>query len=745
MRLARAKNGWSRFDANGVTTQLTLDALGRVKQRDIIGGPAAGTHTFEWDTIKAGLLSSSTANGVKKTYSYNTALQPLTESVEIDGVARTVNYQYDTGIGRLKGLQYPNGLTIAYEYNATGYLQKIKNAATGYTYKNITAMDAEGHVTDASLANGNIASKNHYNPDGTMAYTQATSAVMGVIHNIGYTRYDSFMNPLEETNYSAGETQTYSYDNMNRLVSYSLLRSGFSPITVNYGYTATGNFQYKSDFSTATNGAYQYGGSSSCLASQFAGPNAVCQVTKANNSVVTYQYDKAGNLTSGDGLTSIQYDANHMPINISGRGANSAFVYDADGARARQTLSTGGRTKTTYYVGKLFEADADGAWRAYIDDVAILSYSPEGAASLQFTLRDRLGSAVTIADGNGMLVSRRFFDPFGKSGNIGTDQVSTNRNRRGFTDHEHLLEQSLIHMNGRVYDQNLGRFLSVDPFIQEPTSTQNINAYSYVLNNPLTGTDPTGYTRLDALREKSIEKFDNFMSTKADDIKSMQVTENGSKLTFAVNMKDGSSKSLTAAGKLSDVGGQLESSKANGPPSHKPMPENLNDFTNGDMTFPQGTNPPGAKQEIAEIRQAAAEYWGWGESSGEQPLDNQTNVLVDPEKYVGKSYRNKEGVTECVEFAKQAAGAGYTQTWRFGEKPTKDTPRGTWIATPGSDGKFYGHVGAFLSIDKKGNITMLDQYKNKQKISPQIYYNKPDSSKTRISNDASNYRIVIWK
>jgi hypothetical protein len=26
----------------------------------------------------------------------------------------------------------------------------------------------------------------------------------------------------------------------------------------------------------------------------------------------------------------------------------------------------------------------------------------------------------------------------------------TNKNRRGFTDHEHLNEQQLIHMNGRV-------------------------------------------------------------------------------------------------------------------------------------------------------------------------------------------------------------------------------------------------------------------------------------------------------
>ncbi len=48
-------------------------------------------------------------------------------------------------------------------------------------------------------------------------------------------------------------------------------------------------------------------------------------------------------------------------------------------------------------------------------------------------------------------------------------------------------------MNGRAYDYNLGRFLSVDPFIQAPSSTQSINPYSYIMNNPLAGTDPTGY------------------------------------------------------------------------------------------------------------------------------------------------------------------------------------------------------------------------------------------------------------
>lgn len=48
-------------------------------------------------------------------------------------------------------------------------------------------------------------------------------------------------------------------------------------------------------------------------------------------------------------------------------------------------------------------------------------------------------------------------------------------------------------MNGRAYDYQLGRFLSVDPFIQFPANSQSLNPYSYILNNPMAGTDPTGY------------------------------------------------------------------------------------------------------------------------------------------------------------------------------------------------------------------------------------------------------------
>ncbi len=48
-------------------------------------------------------------------------------------------------------------------------------------------------------------------------------------------------------------------------------------------------------------------------------------------------------------------------------------------------------------------------------------------------------------------------------------------------------------MGGRIYDSHIGRFLQADPFVQSPSNSQNFNRYSYVLNNPLSYTDPTGY------------------------------------------------------------------------------------------------------------------------------------------------------------------------------------------------------------------------------------------------------------
>ena len=51
----------------------------------------------------------------------------------------------------------------------------------------------------------------------------------------------------------------------------------------------------------------------------------------------------------------------------------------------------------------------------------------------------------------------------------------------------------IIHMNGRIYDPVLARFVQADPTLQFPEYSQGYNRYSYVLNNPMTYTDPSGY------------------------------------------------------------------------------------------------------------------------------------------------------------------------------------------------------------------------------------------------------------
>ncbi|WP_344939298.1 RHS repeat-associated core domain-containing protein, partial [Zhongshania borealis] len=71
--------------------------------------------------------------------------------------------------------------------------------------------------------------------------------------------------------------------------------------------------------------------------------------------------------------------------------------------------------------------------------------------------------------------------------------LSSDITNKGFTGHEQLDGVNLIHMGGRVYDAEIGRFLSADPFVGDSTNLQALNRYSYVENNPLSYTDPSGF------------------------------------------------------------------------------------------------------------------------------------------------------------------------------------------------------------------------------------------------------------
>ena len=117
-------------------------------------------------------------------------------------------------------------------------------------------------------------------------------------------------------------------------------------------------------------------------------------------------------------------------------------------------------------------------------------------------LHDHLGSTDGIVDSSGALYVGESFTAFGErrdpvdwvgdpsAGDLAKIADSTDR---GYTDHISLEESSLIHMNGRVYDAEIGRFLSPDPYVFNPMNTQGFNRYAYVQNNPMRYTDPSGF------------------------------------------------------------------------------------------------------------------------------------------------------------------------------------------------------------------------------------------------------------
>ncbi len=119
----------------------------------------------------------------------------------------------------------------------------------------------------------------------------------------------------------------------------------------------------------------------------------------------------------------------------------------------------------------------------------------KSTANLFYLNLDAFGSVESINNDNGQLLIKYNYTAFGYR-DISYSNISLELKKifnLGFSSNDCIDGDRLIYFNGRIYDSVLNRFLNADPYIKEPYNIQNLNRYSYGLNNPFKYNDPSGF------------------------------------------------------------------------------------------------------------------------------------------------------------------------------------------------------------------------------------------------------------
>ncbi len=412
-----------------------------------------------------------------------------------------VSRAYDQ-YGRPDAITYPTGFSVRQSYTPTGWLESVKNGSSvGPNYWTAFAVTARGQITGEALGNGVYTSRTFDPETGLVQSITGTYGAGGDVQNEDFV-FDIIgdLTRRRDTRQSNFFVETFGYDNLNRLTGVTT--TGTAGVTV--GYDAIGNVLSRTDV-----GTFNYGTG--------AGPHALTSVTNAGAFNKTCTHDPNGNRIA-DGGTAIDYSSANQPVRMTKGGEVLRFDYSPGRALHRQTLFHAGTDGLTQivrdYVGGLYEREvtSEGLTRHihYISGGSgvIAIYTDERSATasaprLRYLHKDHLGSVDAITNESGTVLERPSFDAWGRRRTVaytgGAWQVSypavpaPSETHRGFTGHEMLDAVGLVHMGGRIYDPITARFLSPDPFVQSPDDMQNLHRYSYVLNNPLSYTDPSGF------------------------------------------------------------------------------------------------------------------------------------------------------------------------------------------------------------------------------------------------------------
>lgn len=381
-------------------------------------------------------------------------------------------YTYDL-FGDILSSSNGAGVTLSYTYNTAPHLNGISSSLvdsnhprillTGVTYNapgELTSLEFD-HINE-SRTHDNRLRLTSLNDLGiyTFALTYAPNGdVLSANDSVNGT-----------WNYGTNSTGLNGYDDFNRLL---LATSGTS--TYSYLYDRVGN-----RWEQLLNG--------SCAAG-----TASCLTFDANNheSNGLLSYDAAGNVTS-DNMHYYAYDAENRLVSVDS-GTTASYIYDANRRRVRKT--TGGTSVDYLYdlAGQqVTELSSTGGWNrgeVYAGTRHIATYSGGTSGTTYYVLADWLGTErVRAIASTGALSETCTSLPFGDNLQCSASDPSPMH----FTGKERDSESGLDNFGARYDSSQYGRFMSPDPLGGKLADPQTLNKYSYVRNNPVTLTDPTG-------------------------------------------------------------------------------------------------------------------------------------------------------------------------------------------------------------------------------------------------------------
>jgi RHS repeat-associated protein len=481
------------------TSKFSYDKLGRMINKK---SPNEFT-LWQYDTHENGI---GALNAVAHSPSYGEINQVVyeydyDEFVQITGIKQTLNgdqieanYTYDV-YGRPKSTIWPSGLITTNYYKPGGFLNYIGDSDQNILWK-LLEEDKFGNPSKYELGNS-IITQSTYKPENGMLTDIVSKNGTVNIQNIHY-EWETIGNLRSRQDMITSNTESFLYDEFNRLTECMLNNN----LQLSSNFNGIGNITYKSDV-----GTYKYD-EPNMHPHAVTGVEGVPETISRLIQTIDYtSFDKVFHISEKEEINSTE-DVFTLDISY---GPNNERVWQ------RFINNQTHQSSIKKYFNSVFETVDDG--RGNIKQQHYLS-SPSGIfaiftidnndnKSVNYLLKDHIGSITQIVDENANIIQKMNFDAWGRRRNPTTWTYDGIENEsfvidRGFTMHEHLTELKLINMNGRMYDPVMGRFLSTDPIIQLPDYNQSYNRYTYALNNPLRFIDPSGFS--------SVENMDWFFN-----------------------------------------------------------------------------------------------------------------------------------------------------------------------------------------------------------------------------------------